>query len=342
MTPVRPYRAALAGYYGFGNLGDELLAEASIEALLRCGVERARIVVLTNTPEETKQRFGTAAVNRWKAGRVSEALGQSETLLLGGGGLFQDSTSLRSCFYYWGLIRLARLRGAVPWALGQSVGPLSTPAGRFLARDALRRCRLVQVRDENSRELCASWGIHAEVGGDPVLTLGEAFREAMRSTDRAAVPPKYLVNLRPCPGDLPRRFARAISAVSPGTGGGSFLGVALADEDEELMLRLMDRGDLPRMRIERIRCLQDVARAWSGAVGAAGMRLHFAVLSALAGTPLVAVPYDPKVRSFAEARNVPLWEEGALPVPRVPCFSSDVSPKFFQGELDAFCRKILS
>jgi polysaccharide pyruvyl transferase CsaB len=171
MTPARRYRAALAGYYGFGNLGDELLAEASLAALSRCGVGRERVVLLSNDPEDSRRRFGVDAVDRWKPGEVWRALGRSETLLFGGGGLFQDSTSVRSCLYYWGLARLARLRGAKPWALGQSVGPLSTRAGRLLTRDALGLCRAVQTRDAPSRAICESLGIRAEPGHDLALTF---------------------------------------------------------------------------------------------------------------------------------------------------------------------------
>lgn len=36
----RRYRAVLCGYYGFGNLGDELLASALVEAFEKIGVPR--------------------------------------------------------------------------------------------------------------------------------------------------------------------------------------------------------------------------------------------------------------------------------------------------------------
>ena len=52
MTPqggARRYRVALTGYYGFGNLGDELLAGASLEALERAGVGRGNVVMLSNS-----------------------------------------------------------------------------------------------------------------------------------------------------------------------------------------------------------------------------------------------------------------------------------------------------
>jgi polysaccharide pyruvyl transferase CsaB len=341
----RRYRVALAGYYGFGNLGDELLAEAAAASLLRCGVPRERLILLSADPADARRRFGIDAVNRWKPAQVLRALGQSETLLFGGGGLFQDATSLRSCLYYGSLARLARFAGAVPWALGQSVGPLSTRAGRLLTRSALGLCRALQVRDKASLAVCASLGLSAELGRDPVLSLGDAFEEA-----RAGPPgpfSRFLVNLRPVAGDasLPERFARAL-AVEPDFARREgpplcYTGVALAEEDERLMSDLIGRGRLPPMPVERVRSLEDAVRVWSGARGAAGMRLHFAELSALARVPLTAVPYDPKVASFAEAHGVPLWRGGALPPPALADFPARTVEEA-RLELDAFCRKGLS
>jgi polysaccharide pyruvyl transferase CsaB len=339
----RRYRVALAGYYGFGNLGDELLAEAAIASLLRCGVPRERLILLSADPADTRRRFGTDAVDRWKLAQVREALGQSETLLFGGGGLFQDATSLRSCFYYWGLARLARLRGAVPWALGQSVGPLSAHAGRFLTRDALRLCSVVQVRDKASLDVCGALGLDAEIGRDPALSMGDAFGPAGKAGDC------FLVNVRPCGDrerDLPERFARAVLG-SAQTRQGSrtpaprYVGVALAEEDERLMAKLAARGSLPLMTVKRVRNMEDAVRVWSGAAGAAGMRLHFAEISVMARVPLIAVPYDPKVGSFAEAHGVPLWREGPLPPPALADFPASAAEET-REELDALCRKALS
>ena len=62
----RRYRVALAGYYGFGNLGDELLARASLEALERSGVPRERVVVLSNDPEGSARALEAAAMSRWR------------------------------------------------------------------------------------------------------------------------------------------------------------------------------------------------------------------------------------------------------------------------------------
>jgi polysaccharide pyruvyl transferase CsaB len=346
---MRRYRVALAGYYGFGNLGDELLAKASIAALLRRGVERERIVILSNDPGDSRRRFGVETVNRWNRGQVLKILRQSETFLLGGGGLFQDVTSLRSCVYYWGLVRSASLTGAVPWALGQSVGPFATSWGRRLARGALRRCRVVQVRDKASLSLCENWGLPAELGHDLVFSLGGALR-AIESGGEGAIPP-LLVNLRPvgkASNDLPGRFAEAVGAYTrapAGEGARSSLtsspivGVALSDDDERLMRRLADRGLLELTRVERVTTLSDAARVFRGAKAAAGMRLHFAVLAAMAGVPLVVVPYDTKVEAFASCFGVPLWREGPLPLPGIP--ASSPSADAVCREIDDLCRQVL-
>ncbi|MDR1621906.1 MAG: polysaccharide pyruvyl transferase CsaB [Synergistaceae bacterium] len=344
MASSRRYRAALAGYYGFGNLGDELLLEASIAALSRCGVPREGMVVLSNDPGGSRQKFGVDAVDRWKAGQICRVLGQSETLLLGGGGLFQDATSLRSCVYYWGLVRCAVFRGAVPWALGQSVGPLCSNFSRRLTRDALKRCRLVQVRDKAGLSLCEALGVDAELGHDLVLslTLGGAFSGRHPAEKNAPTPDTnktLLVNLRPCAGDFPERFADSVSAYASAFEE-KIVGVAFAEEDERLMRRFMDEKRLVLSRIERAVTMEEALRVFQGAGAAAGMRLHFAMLAVLASVPLVVAPYDPKVEAFALDREVPVWDGGPFPAPRLSA-SPLFSPEFFQEEIDALCRDVL-
>ncbi|MDR2180977.1 MAG: polysaccharide pyruvyl transferase CsaB [Synergistaceae bacterium] len=342
MTPLKRYRVALAGYYGFGNLGDELLLEAAVASLLRCGVARERMVVLSNDPGDSRRKLGVEAVDRWKVRQICRVLGQSETLLLGGGGLFQDVTSLGSCVYYWGLVRGAVIRGAVPWALGQSLGPLGSGLARRLARDALRRCRVVQVRDRAALSLCESWGVRARWGHDPVFTLGDVFSLGNPASD-AAPDKMLLVNLRPCAGDLPQRFAEALSLYALAFArdvGGEAVGVALSEEDERLMLRFMEEKRLPLARVERVATLSDALRVFHGAKAAVGMRLHFAILAVLASVPLTVVPYDPKVQVFASDREIPVWDGGPLPAPQL-AEVRPLSPEFFREEIDAICRDVV-
>jgi len=110
------------------------------------------------------------------------------------------------------------------------------------------------------------------------------------------------------------------------------------------MSRLIDEKRLPALRIERVASLPDAARIFLRGLqetAAAGMRLHFVMLAALADIPTVAVPYDPKVESFAAAQNIPLWRGGALPPPRAAAFKSDFSPQRVRGDIDSLCRKVL-
>ena len=345
---MKRYRVALAGYYGFGNLGDELLLEASIAALLRCGVAREGIVVLSNDPDDSRRKFGVESVNRWSVRQVGHVLGQSETLLLGGGGLFQDATHLRSCVYYWGLVRGAPLRGAMPWALGQSVGPLRTRFARWLTRDALKRCRLVQVRDKAALLLCESLGVRVQGGHDLVFSLDGVFPEldskknpAKEKVSWNAAP--MLVNVRPCAGGLAERFADAVSAYVSSHGPafvGETVGVAFSEEDECLMRRFTEEKRLFLSRVERVATLSDALRVFHGAGAAMGMRLHFAILAVLASVPLVVAPYDPKVEAFALGEAIPIWRGDGLPTPRRTA-TRLFSPKPFQEELDVLCRDVL-
>ncbi|NLI95725.1 MAG: hypothetical protein GX436_03275, partial [Synergistaceae bacterium] len=101
----------------------------------------------------------------------------------------------------------------------------------------------------------------------------------------------------------------------------SVRGIALAEEDARTMEELACRGLLELEGIDRWDPgARDSLAFPGGCREAVGMRLHFCILSAMAGIPLLAVPYDPKVQGFAEMLNVPTWKPGMqLSIPAAVC-----------------------
>ncbi len=336
----RRYRVALAGYYGFGNLGDELLLRASLESLERCGVAREAVVVLSGDPEGTARDFSVAAVSRWSPGEVCRALASSETLLLGGGGLFQDITSLRSCLWYWGLVRLACLCGARPWALGQSIGPLRTRTARRLARGALSSCSVIHVRDDPSMQWAERLGLRAIRGEDLALTLAMPAQGASEGAGG-----KLLLNLRPVSREEMACFL-TLAAPCARAFNGEVIGVALSGEDRVLLEQMQREGKLRLSRVALVKGMEDIASLWSGASAALGMRLHFAVISSIYKVPLAVLPYDPKVAAFAGRVGAPCIK-APLNGPSSGSWTAACCPRLPQSqealrvELDGICRTVL-
>lgn len=288
---TRSYDVVIAGYYGFGNLGDELLAQSVIQLLLSFGVEKGKIAILSNNPEESEKKFGVTAINRWKLTAVREALLVSCTLLLGGGGLFQDATSARSCAYYWGLVRLARMARCRVWAFGQSVGPLVSPAARWLARTAFAACEYAGVRDEGSRAVLAGFGLSSELTPDLVFAL-----------DLPPLPEKgrtVLINARP---SKDARWGGRVAFASRALmdKGFALRGVAFSEEDARELEALAAAHGLKLEDIASPASAEDFLKISGDAFAAVGMRLHFGILSLRRGLSVLLAPYDPKVSGFAQ------------------------------------------
>ncbi|MDR1966943.1 MAG: polysaccharide pyruvyl transferase CsaB [Synergistaceae bacterium] len=300
---MRPRRASfdvlLAGYFGFGNLGDEMLALAAVDNLNCCGIQKDKIAILSNDPGGSRMRLGIEAFDRWNASSVLRALGSSRSLMLAGGGLFQDSTSVRSCVWYWGLVRAARLLSASVIALGQSVGPLSSPISKAVAKNAFRSCRYVAVRDASSARALSEMKVSCEIMPDLAMSLSLPEHAVGR---REAI----LINVRPAGnGD---RSASAVlkSARALASMGEKLLCAAMSDEDAQLMKKYQMSRELPPAKIVTPQSLEEFAALAAEAKAAVGMRLHFGILSALAGLGVALSPYDPKVSSFADEWGIKL------------------------------------
>ena len=220
---LTPHSSLLLGYYGFGNLGDELLLKACIKILNEHGIGNEKIIVLSNNPEETQKNFNVKSMNRWKFLEVVKAMRRSENFILGGGGLFQDSTSVKSCVYYWGIVRLAKFFGLKIYALGQSVGPFSSKISKILTGDALRLCELVQVRDKNSFDIAKDFNVkNLEPASDLVMTLKPL---EFSNSNRDFI----LVNLRPH-----KELEKFVKIIAPHVKNSDYkkIGAALSVEDE--------------------------------------------------------------------------------------------------------------
>ncbi|HCX62322.1 MAG TPA: polysaccharide pyruvyl transferase CsaB, partial [Clostridiales bacterium] len=98
----------LAGYYGFGNLGDEAILEMALKQILEI-TDRKNIIVLSGNKEITSKKYNIATIDRYNVLSIIFKLKSTDAIVFGGGSLLQDITSKRSIYYYLFLIRLAKL-----------------------------------------------------------------------------------------------------------------------------------------------------------------------------------------------------------------------------------------
>lgn len=86
----------ISGYYGFDNLGDELLLTALLQELQQIISPKNQITVLSACPRATATQHSIKTAPRDKPRTVLQALKRYNLLLSGDGSLLQDGTSSRS------------------------------------------------------------------------------------------------------------------------------------------------------------------------------------------------------------------------------------------------------
>ena len=91
----------LCGYYGESNLGDDALLQVLLQQ-----IPAGFGLLITANDREALRALAPMAVTVSRKSLVSVlgAVGRTDALILGGGSLLQDSTSLRSLIYYLLLI----------------------------------------------------------------------------------------------------------------------------------------------------------------------------------------------------------------------------------------------
>ena len=199
---------------------------------------------------------------------------------------------------------------------GVSAGPLRTARGRELAGWIARRAAAVTVRDAASRALLSELAPECEVEllPDPVLGLEPASDAAFeRALAQEGIPrhgarPRLALALRELAflgtgAELGRELVRATLERLARRYELLFVPQCTDPESDDRAEAAALAGALPdaRAHLVRARHAPDVLmRFYETAQATLAIRLHGAVFSAMAGTPVVGLAYLPKVRGFLE------------------------------------------
>lgn len=312
-------RVVVSGYYGFGNLGDEAILAALVQEL---GAQ-AEIVVLSADPARTALEHGVRAIPRMDMAAFLREVRGASLFVSGGGGLMQDVTGPFSVAYYGGLLRLAQLMGVPTMVFGQGVGPLNSPANRWLAKAAFARTRVMTVRDQASVDLLVAMGLPRErivLTADPVLCLEPAdpgrIMQIWSGTGLKPDMPTIGVALRPWHTWFERQFksfSSVISHVASSAGAQILLLPFQQPGDERITEELRDcLSYRPDAQVPPVAMLQEPlsSQEMLGLIGrldmVVAMRLHAVIMAAARGVPAAGIAYDPKVAHFAALWGFPV------------------------------------
>jgi len=281
-------RLAYVGGYGFQNLGDDALFEAARQEL-----DGFYLATYRYPPQEVRlARLGLSGSRYF------------EQFILGGGTFINP--------YGLPVVRTALQQGLPAWTLGTGVGSAGFSMSRQPDltewRPLLRDFRAVGVRGPYSKALLDALGVpHVEEIGDLALVFAQAAPSPVTHPRRFAVnitlpPPEEREGY---PYERLEGLERAIRALMAREWTPVF--VAMHSNDHAAIRRLMAAVGQPEAPLH----MPERTREYMELVGACtltlAVRLHAAVLSCCAGTPVLSMGYREKCLDFMASLGLEAW-----------------------------------
>ncbi|HSE97771.1 MAG TPA: polysaccharide pyruvyl transferase CsaB, partial [Blastocatellia bacterium] len=322
-APAR--KVLLAGYYGFGNAGDEAILSVIVEDLGRLAGP-IDIVVVSGDPEATTKSYNLRAVRFTDIARIIDEIETCDLVILGGGGLFQDywgfdptnllTRNYTNIAYYGTMAVLATILDKHLMLYSVGVGPLFSQPSREHTRLSFEQASRATVRDAESRALLAACGLdpsRVEVCADPAFRLEPASKQEARNILKAEGlsmngEPLIGVSLRSWSMGASiehwtREVAKALDwFVSRHNARLLFLPLQTTGEhltdDSAISKQVIDQ--LRKKELAHIIRGEYRAREIAGLLAVCdmvvGMRLHSIIFAANSSVPAVGLVYDEKVR----------------------------------------------
>jgi len=304
----------IAGYYGFKNLGDELLLYKIIQDILNI-VPQAQFYIWSADKEFTKgflRDFPVVAVNRFSPEETILAIKASDVVILGGGGLIQEYYGIKveDLFQGFGMgvpayavcPLLAKIfnKKVFYWCIGH--GPVVTQDAILFSKWFYSLSDIVTLRDEQSyclvKNLVAEKNVFLDT--DPLLNFD--FKKFSSQTKKNVLG----VSIRRWFNDekLTKKVLSAIKRLIETNKSVQILPIPC---DLNLDVEVMNRfaKELPEENLFNIEIetIEDIIKAISVCNWFVGMRLHSLVCAYKLKKPFLAISYDAKTEEFVKLVN---------------------------------------
>jgi polysaccharide pyruvyl transferase CsaB len=312
----------IAGYYGFGNMGDEAILSSILEDL-RGIYSNPDIVVVSGDSQKTECVHCVKAVPWNGVGEITNAMRECDAVIIGGGGIFHD---------YWGfdetkvltpehigipfftsISLLASIFNKPLMLYAVGVGPLKSDIGKHYVRAIIEQADIITVRDEESKQELINLGETRDclyVAADPVFRLpvksDQVGNKALKNLILGVALRNWDVGISP---DLwEQEVANAIDKFLDFHPTADVLFIPFQDSREKL---LNDQGCAERVRgkmrnakltknVNASCRLEEKIVALEQCDLVLGMRLHALILAACRGIPMIGLAYDPKIKRLME------------------------------------------
>lgn len=300
----------ICGYYGFDNAGDDAVLYGIITSLHSIDPS-IRIRIFSNQPAKTSALFALPAINRWSFAAIYSEIRKADLVILGGGTLLQDRTSLRSPLYYLGITKLAKLFRKPVFYYGQGFGPIVHTFSKWMIRWIVNRVDAITVRDDASGEEMRAYGVTKapiHVTADPALTIDpqeanrEHAHELLHSYGVDTAQKIAFVAIRDWKDE--QRFKEELAQACD----------YLVEHGWQVVFLPMQHPSDVSPSFDTIQMMKQKAflldqplnfKQILNLIGAGqlmiGMRLHALILAAILHVPFVSFSYDPKVDRFVES-----------------------------------------
>lgn len=318
----------ITAFIGSRNLGDEAIFRTILHNISH---DRDAITALSINEAKTK-KLGVKTIFAKRIGNIRKGILQSDLVLIGGGGIIQDQSSILNFFYYALQLWLCRRYSKPTILCFVGVGPLRFRISRYVLSRLVGAVNYAIVRDEASRVQLLQAGMPTEriyQVHDPVLNYpvkkGASISPYRGSSPYVVLSMRRWFFTNPLlPVFVSRKInrikffrqrydkymdllARDLDRFLKKHDEITLIAVSLYDGEDDVVSRDLTSRMEQAGRVVHADNNMDEEQYLAIAKGAQfviGMRLHSLILAAAVGKPFVALRYSTKVDEFTAQMNL--------------------------------------